>query len=484
MSRTWIPWEKCPEQLKVLQRAAPLVSPSKDSPGWETVKELVNQEPGPERTANACRMRWRGERHYKASICDSKEQTGQGKTCFDIRGNTATAWSNETRIKTLEQLLGACEVDLDTWKVDHYLINKWEVGAKAEYKDLTWTGGTLDGTLQAEGLTIAPLFQVKAWLVRQHPEPIFPTIQPIKSAVTYALPPKPQGGILRNLTLADPHFWFRRDFQTSKLTPLHDRRVLDVILQIAYATQPNRIDVLGDILDATDWTTKFLRSPEFYWCTQPSLLETYWWLSQLRQTCPQAEINVYEGNHDDRMREAILQHLPAAYDLRAVDELELPPALSLPKLLALHQLGINWIGGYPDEVGWLNDGIKLRHGDVVRVPGNTTKAVVQRADVTEIVAHVHRIEWTSRTKFLRDGREVIAAFCPGCTCHIDGRVPATRGEMQWQNGCALVDYQPDGRMFAITPIVIDNGRAIWDGKLFEARDRVEDLRVDFPDWNW
>lgn len=54
------------------------------------------------------------------------------------------------RIKTLDQLLAEADVDLTTWTVERYTVNKWEVGAK-----------------DADGkLTVAPLFQVKAYLKR------------------------------------------------------------------------------------------------------------------------------------------------------------------------------------------------------------------------------------------------------------------------------------------------------------------------------
>lgn len=54
------------------------------------------------------------------------------------------------RIKTLDQLLAEADVDLTTWTVERYTVNKWEVGAK-----------DADGNL-----TVAPLFQVKAYLKR------------------------------------------------------------------------------------------------------------------------------------------------------------------------------------------------------------------------------------------------------------------------------------------------------------------------------
>jgi len=403
---------------------------------------------------------------------------------FTVEGNWATVHSNSKRIKTLEQLIDACKIDLNVWRVQRWLVNKWEVGAKTEHKDLTWTGGVLDGSLRAEGLTVEPLFQIKAWLIKRQPEPVFPVIQPIVAAVTYMSPSLPKQGLLRSLVFADPHFWFRRDDQSASLYPLHDRRALDIVLQIAEAAKPDRIDMLGDSLDMADWTTKFLRTPEFTGSTQPSLLECHWWLAQFRATCPDAVISLHEGNHGKRLRSALLTHLPAAYGLKAADEMELPPALSLPKLLGLSGLGIEWIGEYPDDENWLNSAIMLQHGDTARVAGNTAKAVVERADYTTIMGHIHRIELVSRTKHSKDHRQPIAAFCPGCLCHIDGRVPAVRGRQQWQQGCVIVDYDPNGHLHSISPIVIDEGEAVWNSMKFQHRDRLADLRNDMPDWNW
>jgi hypothetical protein len=412
------------------------------------------------------------------------EEEGKESTQFAVEGNCATATSKSSRITTLEQLIEACKIDLEVWRIERWLCNKWEVGAKTEHKVLTWDRGVMDGSVRAEGLSVEALFQVKAWLVKRHPEPIFPVLQPVVASTTYVAPSLPEGGLLRSLVFADPHFWFTRDDQSAALSPLHDRRALDIVLQIADAVQPDRIDMLGDSLDMTDWTTKFVRTPDFTHCTQPSLLECHWWLAQFRATCPTSVINVHEGNHDKRLRSALLQHLPAAYGLKAADEMELPPALSLPKLLGLPGLGIGWTGEYPDDESWLGDSIMLQHGDIARVAGNSTKAVVERADYTTIMGHIHKLELCSRVVHSRDGLKTISAFCPGCLCHIDGRVPATRGRQQWQQGCAVVDYDLNGRLHSILPVIIDEGEAVWNGMKFQYRDRRADLRCDMPDWNW
>ena len=65
--------------------------------------------------------------------------------------DTMTLTLPKTRIKTLEGLLEYFKVDLDTWEVDHWIANKWEMG----YKDEDDQPGTEE------------LYQVKAWLRRK-----------------------------------------------------------------------------------------------------------------------------------------------------------------------------------------------------------------------------------------------------------------------------------------------------------------------------
>lgn len=68
---------------------------------------------------------------------------------YEEKGDSAT-WSfpSTARIKSLEDLVRECSIDLSVWEVERFVCNKWEVGAK-------------DAQLQVQ---VTPLFQVKAWL--------------------------------------------------------------------------------------------------------------------------------------------------------------------------------------------------------------------------------------------------------------------------------------------------------------------------------
>jgi len=378
----------------------------------------------------------------------------------------------EGAIKTLDQLLVESEVDLETWMVDHYIVNKWPVGAKAEQKDITWKNGRIvDGYVRSDGLTIAQLWQVKAWLIRKKLIPVFPTIQPIQCDVSYDTPalPKPKGGLCRTLIWSDPQFGYVKDIY-GKLSPLHNEAVLDIILQVYVDSGADRMDMLGDIFDLSDATDRFLQMPEYKDLLQPAIISAHSWFAKFREVNPNATIHAHEGNHDLRWRTATIKHLRAAYDLRAANALHLPPALSLPSLIALPELGIEWVGNYPDDEDWLNDELRLSHGKLARnSPGATARATLDSSDVNDIFGHIHRTEIATKTVHRRDGARSTRAIAVGCACHVDGRVPSAGVQMNWDNSFAIVDYDPNGIYFNVTTIFVVDNCAVYNGKLYKGR---------------
>jgi len=405
----------------------------------------------------------RGLAKVGVSIADLRKAALEIEYIIDEEAaNTREVSTKHPRIKTLDQLLEAAQVDLDTWEVERYVINKWEVGAKDSMDEIK----------------IHPLFQVKAWLRRKELQALFPTIQPINISPAIPRPVKrTRKDVHRSLFIADPQTGFRRNVHTGDLVPFHDRRVLDLALQIAEYQGFDDITWGGDILDQSEWTTKYLIEPEFMFTTQPALLEFSWWLSQYRQAAPDAQIDILFGNHN-RMKQAIMTHLKAAYELRAVDELEMPPAISLERLLALDALGVGFIEDYPDGKKWLTDAFFYQHASIARGgSGDTAKAILGKYRYTVGFGHIHRREMVSGKEFGREGHNIHTAFCPGCACHIDGRVPGSSSDHQWQQGFAVVEYLPERPELEphITVVGIDEGQAIYDGKLFTARKRDAEI---------
>lgn len=106
--------------------------------------------PTSKRSNKFCNPCYRGRGAEKPVEERVKEIVGQDS--FEVRGDSGqvTKTTNE-HVRTLEDLIRVCEIDTETWEVERWVANKWEVGAKNKQKNLV----------------VKPLFQVKAWLRRK-----------------------------------------------------------------------------------------------------------------------------------------------------------------------------------------------------------------------------------------------------------------------------------------------------------------------------
>ncbi len=374
-------------------------------------------------------------------------------------------------IKTLGELERAHSIDKSVWVICGPVIhNAWSTPAYSPSKN-QWT--------------FFQNHQVKARYCRREPEPILPTINPIVPA-SGCEPPKrtPPKPVMREIIFGDAHIGYRRNSETDILTELHDRAALDLLVQVIEDLQPDRIHNLGDMIDAAELSDKFLREPDVLFTIQPALAEAHWWLSQIRGVAPNALISYHEGNHEDRLRRWLLAHFPVAYGLKRVDKLGLPPAMSFQNLIALDKLHIEWYGGYPNDEEWSDD-LRLLHGSVARKnPGSTAWAVLQSADGHEAFGHVHKQELVSKNVYRRNSNRVVKAISPGCLCHLDGRVPGGSPTRFWQEGFVVRDFVPGRSISSELFVTVEGDSCIFDGKLYRARDRIEEIAQAFPQFKW
>ena len=391
--------------------------------------------------------------------------TASGCTFVD-EGNAATVERVST-VKTLDALIAAAEVDLDVWKVERWVANKWD---QAQAGD--------------DGPVVIELWQVKAWLVRKVAVVTdYPPVQPVHVALTTAIrKPRHGGKIWRTaLVVPDSQNGYVRDMARSALIPIHDRMAWSVVLQLAEMMELDDIILMGDMLDCTEWTDKFVRSPEFYYTTQPALVELAWLLGQLRMSQPAARMVYIPGNHEKRLSEAIAVHLPQAYGLRPANAPpSTPGALSVPSLLGLRDMDIEYLSEYPRGELWLNNNVVCTHGEIARAAsGATVGAVLREARASEVVGHIHRNEQASVTRFGQGGPLCYTAVAFGTLARIDGVVPASKARINWQQGCGIVYYETDTPYyFQPVGVPINAGRALFYGDVVEAEDYVPRLRKD------
>jgi hypothetical protein len=393
----------------------------------------------------------------------------EGQVSFEEEGNTAVADVISDRIKTPEELIEHLQLDLSVWKVEKSIVNKWEIARRKDTKELVFEDGKITGEIKDRGdFTVEPLYQVKLWLIRIHPEPIEPVISPINISITRTGIPRSRATERKRcLQICDPHFGYKRDFNTGQLIPFHDRRALSIVLQVAETFLPDVTVWAGDMQDLADWTEKFVRSPDMFHCTQPALVECAWVMGQVAKYSQESV--VLKGNHDKRMEDAISNHLSQAYFLRPANKLDSPPALSIPYLLGLDDMEVQYIDDYPSGKYYLNDDLALIHGDVARAaPGATAAAILDKSQISKGFGHIHRRELVSKTLWYHGKPKVLQAFCPGAVCKIDKTVPGATDENTWQQGIAMIEYDDEG--FNVDFIAINEGSAYYRGKHFLAED--------------
>ncbi len=349
-----------------------------------------------------------------------------------------------SRIQSLEELIDAFSIDRERWKVKSFIAEKWD-----------------SATDETEKFLIRAVFEERK----------YSDIKPIQSIEIIVLPDKKPAQnndkiYKKTLALFDMHFGFSRNFRSGKLTPFHDREAIEVALEVATLSQPDAIVFGGDCLDMSEWSEKFTLEPGFYFTTQNALIECAWWLGKFIQRCPGAKIAMLGGNHEDRMRALVTKRLVALMPLSRVDDLD-TSAMSIENLLALDKLGVEYIGDYPDGAYRVAKDTLIEHGSIARAkPGMTAAAVVEQRNLNIIFGHKHTLERASRNIETYKGRRIVTAACGGCLCRIDGAVPGSNKNTQWQNGITEIIHDDD-KTYAINQMLIENGALVYHDKPIE-----------------
>ncbi len=287
-------------------------------------------------------------------------------------------------------------------------------------------------------------------------------------------------GWLTAVILPDPQIGFRR-LNDGTLDPFHDTRALDVAMQIVANERPDVTVWLGDVLDFAPFG-RWSQEPGFALTVQPSIDETYKYLAIVAEL---TERQVFiEGNHDARLERYITDNALAAAGIRrASSPPETWPVLSVPYLLRMEELGIEYVGGYPSGAMYLNDALACIHGHVVNSGGSTAEKVAKQEQVSTIFGHIHRQETHFVTRNGRGRRNVVMAHSPGTLARTDGAVPSGKSAVamrtgkpvkhfeNWQQGVTVIRYDPAGTditSFVHEPVLIHEGRAIHRGVVYQA----------------
>jgi hypothetical protein len=281
------------------------------------------------------------------------------------------------------------------------------------------------------------------------------------------------------LILPDPQIGWR--MTDHGLEPFHDADAMAVAVQIAAAIQPDVIVHLGDFLDFAPFS-RFAQETGFRNTTQAGIDAGYRFLAELRAGAPSHKGWLIAGNHDKRISDTLSKLAPELARLRRADTGGWP-VMSLPGLLRLDEVGVEFIDGYPAGELWLSPKLRAEHGHRVTSGGSTAALMVKDLQTSTLFGHVHRSECHYRTFDTYDGPRTVFAYSPGTLARTDGAVPSfhsgvdsstaasKRRHENWQQGVGVLSWSGDSDPI-IEHVAIRRGVGTYRGVQYSAPTRL------------
>lgn len=234
----------------------------------------------------------------------------------------------------------------------------------------------------------------------------------------------------RMLVLSDIHF------------PYHDALSLMLSLREGKKMEIDSILLNGDILDFYQ-LSKFSKDHR-----KPSIraeLDIFrYFIDQLKQRFPDAEIYYKEGNHEVRLSRWI-QHNAQMFD----------GMFDMSQIVQWNDHGIKYL---KDNIGVKFGSLNIVHGHEIRAGMgvvNIARTYYMKAQANLLFGHWHQNqEYITRTM---DGK-IQGAWAQGCLCKLDAEY--TYGINQWVHGFSIVDRVNDEGDFRVKLYKIINGELV------------------------
>lgn len=338
-----------------------------------------------------------------------------------------------------DKMLEERGLDPQQWLLDGATINEWD-------------GPSQDG--------VVTYHQAKLRLKRKHPE------FQIFAARTdgWKAPPK----ITRSIK--EPELVVVVGDQQ---VPFHDEKLHYLFCCWLDVHKPHRGVSLGDKVDFPE-ISKYRLDPENTATVQECIDKGYSVFRDYVDASDQTRWSVLPGNHDERIRNIVLDRVPSIYEIgrAATEETPKDPVLTLPHLLRLDELDIEYVdpkGAYDLAQINLTKKLAVRHGWIARAgSGASALATLDHLGYSVIVGHTHRMSIVYKTKHEIDGTiQTLTAAEAGCMCRVDQttgtdgrRWPNFAPSPDWQQGFSTVTIHPNG-FFRIDNAIYVNEAILW-----------------------
>jgi hypothetical protein len=275
--------------------------------------------------------------------------------------------------------------------------------------------------------------------------------------------------------ISDAQVGYRRI--NDSLVPIHDEAAISAALKLANDLRPDYVVDCGDTVDLAELTRFQQKDNHFQATLQPSLQRTHDMFAEFTAATPGAERHSVDSNHTARLGKYILSNAFELFNVTAPGDKY--PALSIPGLLKLDQIGWEFHGGYGlAEYEYAPDLAFIHGTDSVSQGSTAAKLGKKNWDRNIVQGHAHRMETQYHTD--RHG-QMFGAFVVGALCRRDGYVPSywssvdqfnqpVRKNENWQNAIMVIRDYGEGR-YQFDHVPIWDGQVFYNGKSYKGDER-------------
>lgn len=248
------------------------------------------------------------------------------------------------------------------------------------------------------------------------------------------------------------------------LSDLHGRfcrwRSWKSVLKFLASFKPDRVVLAGDILDPYT-ISRWRKNPEEMRTDLNADLRVTFEriLQHLRMAVGKAPITYIPGNHEDWLDRYLRDNAPELYGIRRRGDKSTPEVLTVPWLLDLGSLKIDWNGGVPFV---LNRRLLCIHGGIIRKNSTwSVRALMERYKTSIIAGDCHRMGMYYETGY--GGREWVGAE-NGHICD-PNKLEYTGDVTNWQSGFTIAYLHP-GNLFHLEQAKLLRDKVYYAGRVY------------------
>lgn len=308
--------------------------------------------------------------------------------------------------------------DPDEWEVDRSTINKWEgpdhEGGQREYRQLK--------------------LHLKRKLQITLPKPA----DRIEGDVVVIKGP--------NVVVDYPKLVV---FTGDQQAPFYNQNLHEKFIGWLKKNQPDEGVLIGDTVDFPDISRHRL-DPENNATVQECINSGYKILRDYVKASPNTRWKKLAGNHDERIRNTILDQVEKMYNVKQAElDEDQASVLSVRHLLRLDELGIEFVepnGPYAHSQINITPYLAARHGWLAaKGSGSTALKTLEHLGYSIVVGHTHRQGHVHKTTHDINGDPTtLTAVETGCMCRIEKGLGYAIAP-DWQNGFATATVHADGK---------------------------------------